>query len=91
MMLRKDNVTVQKADSFNNGSHLCVGDFYPKNGKGTDPPGTITYVTVIIRQSKTQSEQGATSCGGSTLHQEQHLVTCGSSAQTLHGHGTTAS
>jgi hypothetical protein len=57
MMLRKDNVTVQKADSFNNGSHLCVGDFYPKNGKGTDPPGTITYVTVIIRQSKTNQSK----------------------------------
>jgi hypothetical protein len=52
LMLRKDNVTMQKADSFNNGSHLCVGDFYPKGGKWTDPPGTITSVTVIIRQPK---------------------------------------
>jgi hypothetical protein len=53
LMLRKDNVTMQKADAFNNGSHLCLGDFYPKGGKWTDPPGTITSVTVIIRQSKT--------------------------------------
>jgi hypothetical protein len=50
-------VFFQKADSFNTGSHLCVRDFYPKSGKWTDPPGTVTSVTVSIRQSKTNQNR----------------------------------
>jgi hypothetical protein len=37
LMLRKDNVTVQRDDSFNNGSHMCVGNLYPKGEKWKTP------------------------------------------------------
>jgi hypothetical protein len=63
---------VQKADSFNNGAHLCVGDFYPKNGKWTDATGDHHLCDCHHQAVQDESEQGATSCGGSTLHQEQH-------------------
>jgi hypothetical protein len=57
LMLRKDNVTVQKATAINDGAHLRLGDFRPTNGTWTDPPGTIQTVIVTIRRSKTNQFQ----------------------------------
>jgi hypothetical protein len=59
LMLRKDNVTIKKADTFHDGAHLCVKDFKPEGRKsGTtvswhSAPGTIKAVVVTIRKSKT--------------------------------------
>ena len=56
LMLRKDNVTVSKADAYNTDHHVCKGDLVPIGGTWEDPRGTITRVVVTLRHSKTNRD-----------------------------------
>jgi len=56
LMLRKDNVTVKKAESFNGDHNVCRGDMQPIGGTWSDPRGTIQRVVVTLRHSKTNQD-----------------------------------